>query len=63
MIMVDGCKIGAKIVNNQFFMFKNRDLRYENFKDQASFDDQVFAVAGVNIGTSELAGVSIGINR
>ena len=61
--MVEGCTIGAKIIRNQFFLFKNRDLRYENFQDQATFDDEIFAVTGVNIGTDELAGVSIGVNR
>ena len=61
--MVDGCTIGAKIVGKQYFMFKNRDLRYENFQDQAIFDDRILAVTGVNIGTDEPAGVSIGVNR
>jgi hypothetical protein len=61
--MVDDCTIGAKIIGKKLFMFKNRDLRYENFKDQATFDDHLFAVTGVNIGTDELVGVSIGVNR
>lgn len=61
--MVDGCTIGAKIIDNRYFMFKNRDLRYENFQDQAIFDSQVFAITCVNIGTDEPAGISIGVNR
>jgi hypothetical protein len=61
--MVEGCTIGAKVISNHFFLFKNKDLRYNDFKDQAIFDDNIFAVTGVNIGTGELSGVSIGINR
>jgi hypothetical protein len=61
--MFEGCTIGAKNFGNRFFLFKNRDLRYENFKDQAIFTNDIFGVTGVNIGTSELTGVSIGVNR
>ena len=61
--MVEGCTIGAKVISNHFFLFKNKDLRYNDFKDQAIFDDNIFAVTGVNIGTGELSGASIGINR
>ena len=61
--MSDGCTIAAKKVGNELFLFKNRDLVYDDFRDSAVFDDTVFAVTGVNIGTGKKAGVSIGLNR
>lgn len=61
--MIEGCTIGAKIISNHFLMFKNKDLRYENFQDQVIFDDEIFAVTGINIGTEEITGVSIGVNK
>jgi len=62
-LMPDGCTIGAKVVGARAFLFKNRDLVYEDFKDSAMFDDAVFAVTGVNIGSGAKAGVSIGFNK
>jgi len=59
----DGCTIAAKRIGDGAFLLKNRDLVYENFKDSAIFDDSVFAVTGVNIGTGKKAGVSIGLNK
>jgi hypothetical protein len=61
--MSDGCTIAAKRVGNGLFLLKNRDLVYGNFKDSAIFDDTLFAVTGVDIGTGTKAGVSIGVNK
>ncbi|MFX1603951.1 MAG: hypothetical protein ACFFCK_10740 [Promethearchaeota archaeon] len=61
--MSGGCTLGAKIVGNRYFLLKNRDLVYQDFKDTVVFDDTVFGVAGVKIGTGEPAGVSIGFNK
>ncbi len=44
-------------------MLKNRDLVYPDFRDNAVFDDTVFAVTGVHIGSGVPMGVSIGVNR
>jgi hypothetical protein len=61
--MSEGCTLGAKIIGPRYFMFKNRDLLYPDFKDQAMFDDSIFAVTGVHIGSGVPMGVSIGVNR
>ncbi|RDE16291.1 MAG: hypothetical protein C4K47_01885 [Candidatus Thorarchaeota archaeon] len=61
--MSDGCTIAAKRVGDGLFLLKNRDLVYEDFRDSALFDDTLFAVSGVNIGTGTKAGVSIGVNK
>ncbi|MHA2461062.1 MAG: hypothetical protein ACXAEJ_07425 [Candidatus Thorarchaeota archaeon] len=61
--MSDGCTIGAKFLSGRVFLLKNRDLVYEDFKDAAIFDDEIFAVQGVKIGSAEPCGVSIGVSR
>jgi hypothetical protein len=61
--MADGCTIGARRVGARTFLFKNRDLVYEDFKDHAVFGDDFFAVTGVNIENGDPAGVSIGVNK
>ncbi|RDE17553.1 MAG: hypothetical protein C4K49_02260 [Candidatus Thorarchaeota archaeon] len=61
--MPDGCTIGAKVVGARALLFKNRDLVYEDFKDSAIFDDTLFAVTGMNIGSGAKAGVSVGFNK
>ncbi|MHA2004755.1 MAG: carcinine hydrolase/isopenicillin-N N-acyltransferase family protein, partial [Candidatus Thorarchaeota archaeon] len=47
----------------RYFMLKNRDLVYPDFKDHAVFDEAIFAVTGVHIGSGVPMGVSIGVNR
>ncbi|MBS3795603.1 MAG: hypothetical protein KGY80_11935 [Candidatus Thorarchaeota archaeon] len=44
-------------------MFKNKDLLNKNHVDNLVFNNQMFAVSGVVIGSGERAGVSIGINK
>ncbi|MHA2117984.1 MAG: hypothetical protein ACW98J_03610 [Candidatus Thorarchaeota archaeon] len=61
--MSEGCTLGAKIIGPRYFMFKNRDLVYPDFKDHAVFDDTIFAVTGVHIGSGVPMGVSIGVNK
>ncbi|UCH03911.1 MAG: hypothetical protein JSW05_10010 [Candidatus Thorarchaeota archaeon] len=61
--MSGGCTLGAKIVGNRYFLLKNRDLVYKDFRDTVVFDDTIFGVTGVKIGTGEPAGVSIGFNK
>jgi len=61
--MSDGCTLAAKIIGPRYFMLKNRDLVYPDFRDHAAFDDTVFAVTGVHIGSGDPMGVSIGVNR
>ncbi len=60
--MSGGCTLAAKIIGPRYFMLKNRDLVYPDFKDHATFDEVIFAVAGVHIGTGVPMGVSIGVN-
>ncbi len=57
-----GCTTGAKRVPERFYMFKNRDLVYPDFRDHLIYDERVFAVAGINIADGSESGVSIGIN-
>jgi hypothetical protein len=57
-----GCTIGAKRVPERFYLFKNRDLVYPDFRDHLIYDERVFAVAGINIADGSESGVSIGIN-
>ncbi|MGY5861506.1 MAG: carcinine hydrolase/isopenicillin-N N-acyltransferase family protein [Candidatus Thorarchaeota archaeon] len=61
--MTGGCTIGAKIVGDRYLLFKNRDLVYDNYKDQCIFEDDVFAVIGIKIGAGIDMGASIGVNR
>jgi hypothetical protein len=61
--MSGGCTLGAKIVGNRYFLLKNRDLVYKDFTDTVAFDDTIFGVTGVKIGTGEPAGLSIGFNK
>jgi hypothetical protein len=57
-----GCTTGAKRVPERFYMFKNRDLVYPDFRNHLIYDERVFAVAGINIADGSESGVSIGIN-
>ena len=57
------CTIGAKRIGNRFLLFKNRDLIYPDFKDNLIFDNSVFAITGIKIGTGEPAGFSLGLNH
>lgn len=61
--MTGGCTLGAKIIGPRYFLFKNRDLVYPDFKGSAKFDDVLFAVTGVHIGSGIALGASIGVNR
>ncbi|MHA2603203.1 MAG: hypothetical protein AM324_013860 [Candidatus Thorarchaeota archaeon SMTZ1-83] len=61
--MSGGCTLAAKIVGSRYFLLKNRDLVYKDFKDSVVFDDTIFGVTGIKIGTGEPAGVSIGFNK
>ncbi|MHA2303271.1 MAG: carcinine hydrolase/isopenicillin-N N-acyltransferase family protein [Candidatus Thorarchaeota archaeon] len=61
--MSEGCTLAAKIIGPRYFMVKNRDLVYPDFQSYALFDDTIFAVTGVHIGSGEPMGVSIGVNR
>ncbi|MHA2142002.1 MAG: carcinine hydrolase/isopenicillin-N N-acyltransferase family protein [Candidatus Thorarchaeota archaeon] len=61
--MSEGCTLAAKIIGPRYFMIKNKDLVYPDFKDNAVFDDTIFAVTGVHIGSGVPMGVSIGVNR
>ncbi|MHA2071774.1 MAG: hypothetical protein ACW985_08310 [Candidatus Thorarchaeota archaeon] len=61
--MSEGCTLAAKIIGPRYFMLKNRDLVYPDFKDHAVFDEAIFAVTGVHIGSGVPMGVSIGVNR
>ena len=61
--MTGGCTIGAKIVGDRYLLFKNRDLVYEDYKDQCIFEDDIFAVVGIKIGAGIDMGASIGVNR
>ncbi len=61
--MTGGCTIGAKIVGDRYLLFKNRDLVYENYKDQCIFEDDIFAVIGIKFGAGIDMGASIGVNR
>ncbi|MFW9954509.1 MAG: hypothetical protein ACFFD3_08145 [Candidatus Thorarchaeota archaeon] len=61
--MSSGCTLGAKKLPSHFFMFKNRDLVYEDFRSHLIFDDRIFAVQGVDISSGSASGVSIGINN
>jgi len=61
--MSGGCTLGAKIVGNRYFLLKNKDLVYRDFRDTVVFDDAIFGVTGVKIGTGEPAGISIGFNK
>jgi hypothetical protein len=61
--MSEGCTLAAKIIGPRYFMLKNRDLVYPDFQDHAVFDDTIFAVTGVHIGSGVPMGVSIGVNR
>ncbi|MFW9888924.1 MAG: hypothetical protein ACFFER_12120 [Candidatus Thorarchaeota archaeon] len=61
--MSEGCTLAAKIIGPRYFMLKNRDLVYPDFQDHAVFDDTIFAVTGVHIGSGDPIGVSIGVNR
>ncbi|MFQ5833357.1 MAG: hypothetical protein ACE5H4_11680, partial [Candidatus Thorarchaeota archaeon] len=55
--------MAAKIVGARYFLLKNRDLVFKGFLDGVVFDDDIFGVTGIIIGTGEPAGVSIGFNR
>ncbi len=61
--MSAGCTLGAKIVGDRYFLLKNRDLVYRDFRDTVVFDDTVFGVTGIKVGTGVPAGVSIGFNK
>ncbi len=61
--MTGGCTIGAKIVGDRYLLFKNRDLVYEDYKDQCIFENDIFAVIGIKIGAGVDMGASIGVNR
>jgi hypothetical protein len=61
--MSGGCTIGAKRHGMRYFLFKNKDLPYVDFKDSAVFDDEIFAIAGIDTNAEEREGVSIGVNR
>ncbi|MFW9913244.1 MAG: hypothetical protein ACFFEU_12275 [Candidatus Thorarchaeota archaeon] len=61
--MSEGCTLAAKIIGPRYFMLKNRDLVYPDFQDHAVFDDTIFAVTGVHIGSGNPMGVSIGVNK
>ena len=61
--MTAGCTIGAASLGPRLLMFKNKDLLNKNHLDHLVFDNQMFAVSGVVMGSGERAGVSIGINR
>jgi len=60
--MPSACTIGAKKLPGRLYLFKNRDLVYEDFKDRAVFTDRMFAVTGVDIAEGIEKGVSIGVN-
>ncbi|MFO7837565.1 MAG: carcinine hydrolase/isopenicillin-N N-acyltransferase family protein [Candidatus Thorarchaeota archaeon] len=61
--MTGGRTIGAVHVGPRLLLFKNKDLVDEGHTDHLHFNDSVFSVRGVAIGTGQEAGVSIGINR
>ena len=61
--MAAGCTIAAKRFGDRYFLLKNRDLVYDDFKDSVSFDEEIFAVVGMDIGSGVSSGVSLGVNR
>lgn len=61
--MPSACTIGAKKLPGRLYLFKNRDLVSEDFKDKAIFNNRMFAVTGVDIADGVDRGISIGINR
>lgn len=61
--MSDGCTAGAKIIGNRYYLLKNRDLIWGGFRDSIVFDNDVFFVAGVNVGDGDQCGASFGFNR
>ncbi|MFX1559719.1 MAG: carcinine hydrolase/isopenicillin-N N-acyltransferase family protein [Promethearchaeota archaeon] len=61
--MSDGCTAGAKIIGNRYYLIKNRDLIWGGFRDSIVFDNDVFFVAGVNVGDGDQCGASFGFNR
>ncbi len=60
--MSGGCTIGAKKLPGRLYLFKNRDLIYDDFKDRVIFDDRLFAITGIDIGEGVERGVSLGVN-
>ncbi len=60
--MPSACTIGAKKLPGRMYLFKNRDMVYEDFKDKAVFTERMFAVRGIDISERDEAGVSIGVN-
>ncbi|MHA1906393.1 MAG: hypothetical protein ACW98Y_03785 [Candidatus Thorarchaeota archaeon] len=60
--MSGGCTIGAKRLPGRLYLFKNRDLVYDDFKDRAIFNDRMFSVSGVDIAEGVERGISIGVN-
>jgi hypothetical protein len=61
--MPDGCTAVAKIVGNRFYLAKNRDLIWTDFKDSIVFEDDVFLVRGVDVSNAKPCGASFGVNR
>ena len=60
--MSDGCTLGAKKLPGRFYLFKNRDLTYSDFRNNLVFDERIFAVTGVDIATGTSIGASVGVN-
>jgi len=44
-------------------LFKNRDLRSANYKDEIFYDVDCFGVRGIDVFTDNVAGLAVGVNR
>ncbi|MFW9997562.1 MAG: carcinine hydrolase/isopenicillin-N N-acyltransferase family protein [Candidatus Odinarchaeota archaeon] len=59
-----GCTVGAKIIGQTLLVFKNKDFKVESHSDKLSMEhSHAFGVYGVDLGTQQMAGFSIGVNH
>jgi hypothetical protein len=61
--MSAGCTSGAKRIGSRYFLFKNRDLIWEDFSDSVVFDEDVFLVRGADVASGNPVGAALGVNK
>lgn len=56
---------GAVILpdSKKTLLFKNRDLKSANYKDEIFYDVDCFGVRGIDVVTDQVAGLAVGVNR
>lgn len=61
--MAGGCTSGAKRIGSRYFLFKNRDLIWEDFSDSVVYDRDVFLVRGADVAAGTTTGAAFGVNK